>query len=67
MLPLPEPGITVFGGPTRTKISLMMKYVEKDKEDGSSDAGRAYLVEEPSLPDNTPCAKSNRAEYFEPV
>ena len=54
MLPLPEPGITGVRGTYQDENQSNDEYVEKDKEDGSSDAGRAYLVEEPSLPDNTP-------------
>jgi hypothetical protein len=61
MLPLPEPGITGVRGTYQDENQFTDEYVEKDKEEGSSAAGRAYLVDEPSLPDNTP-ASANPTE-----
>jgi hypothetical protein len=54
MLPLPEPGITGVRGTYQDENQFTGEYVEKDKEEESSVAGRAYLVDEPALPDNTP-------------
>jgi hypothetical protein len=54
MLPLPEPGITGVRGTYQGENQFADEYVEKDKEDELATAGRAYLVDEPALPDNTP-------------
>ena len=54
MLPLPEPSITGVRGTYQDEGQFTGESAEKDKDDGLATAGRAYLVDEPSLPDNTP-------------